>query len=137
MFYNTVIEDIVRKASKDFDFFDRRERLKVEGLKVKPIVIEYDFDVFKDRNQNRRLIEILRKATFSSLSVFHANPYLHASFVDYKDGSSYDLWVLSNNRITIVPQMRSTYASLERLCNHIFIGFREGTIKDFGEIGNG
>lgn len=134
LFYKTVIDNISKKASEDLQFFDNRGRSEHENLEPKPIVIDYDFEVFKDKNQNRRLINVLQKMTYSSLSVYHANPYLHASFVDYRDGSSYDIWVLNNNRITIVPQMRSTFASIERLCELIFTGFREGKIKNLSEV---
>ena len=123
--------DIVNKAINDKELLSNRQRKKEENFKPKPIVIEYKIDIFRDKNQNRRLIEVLQGIPYSSLSVAHANPYLNCSFVDFKDGSSYDIWILSNNEITIIPQMRSTYASIERLSHHIFIGLREGLIKDY------
>ncbi len=130
-FYKTIINDIVNKAINDKELLSNRQRKKEENFKPKPIVIEYKIDIFRDKNQNRRLIEVLQGIPYSSLSVAHANPYLNCSFVDFKDGSSYDIWILSNNEITIIPQMRSTYASIERLSHHIFIGLREGLIKDY------
>lgn len=131
LFYNTIGANIIEKALEDLNFFDNRQRIKEEKLRPKPIVIEYNIDLFKDKNQNKKFIEVLQKVTYSSLSILHSNPYLHCSFVDFRDGSSYEIWILSNKEITIVPQMRSTYASLERLCHHIFIGLREGIIKSY------
>ncbi|MBA7559783.1 hypothetical protein ES708_01398 [subsurface metagenome] len=130
-FYNTIINDIINKAINDLNLLNNRQRTKEENFKPKPIVIEYKIDLFKDVSQNKRLIEVLQGISYSSLSVSHSNPYLNCSFVDFKDGSSYDIWILSNNEITIIPQMRSTYASLERLSHQIFIGLREGTIKNY------
>jgi len=130
-FYNTIINDIINKAINDLNLLNNRQRTKEEKFKPKPIVIEYKIDLFRDVSQNRRLIEVLQGIPYSTLSVSHSNPYLNCSFVDFKDGSSYDIWILSNNEITIIPQMRSTYASLERLSHHIFIGLREGLIKDY------
>jgi len=130
-FYKIIVNDIVNKAIKDINLLSNRERIREENFKSKPIVIEYKFDLFKDVSQNKRLIEVLQGIPYSSVSVSHSNPYLNCSFVDFKDGSSYDIWILSNNEITIIPQMRSTYASLKRLSHHIFIGLREGTIKNY------
>lgn len=137
LIYKTIIWEIAKKASKDSAFFDNREISKEKQQKPKPFVIEYTDDVFKNKTENRRLIGALQKIENSSLSVMHPNPYLHALFVDYKDGSSYDIWVLSDSRITIVPQLRSTIASLQRLCDYIFRGFREGVVKDLSEVDNG
>ena len=131
MFFDRVIEGILNRASFYFQLFNMRERIREENFKPKPIVIQYDVDIFKDKSENRRLIEVLKTTSHTSVSVYHGNPYLHASYVDYQDGSSYDIWVLSNDRIIIVPQMRSTPAALEKLGEAIFTGFREGTIKDF------
>ena len=136
IFYYSVIEDIAKKANKDLIFFDKRSRSIKENFITKPVVIKFEIEVFKNKNQNQRFIDVLQKIPYSSVSIFHANPYLHCSFVDYRDGSSYDLWILSNDKITIVPQMKVSFASLERLSNLIFIGFREGILENFGEIVN-
>lgn len=130
-FYNTIGQDIINKAVNDINLLNNRQRIREENFKPKPIVIEFTIDLFKDVNQNKRLIEVLQGISYSSLSVSHSNPYLNCSYVDFKDGSSYDIWILSNNEITIIPQMRCTYASLEKLSHHIFIGLREGTIKNY------
>lgn len=130
-FYIVIVNYIINKAIKDLNLLSNRQRIKEEKFKPKPIVIEYKYDLFKDVSQNKRLIEVLQKIPFSSVSVSHSNPYLNCSYVDFKDGSSYDIWILSNNEITIIPQMRSSYASLERLSHHIFIGLREGLIKNY------
>lgn len=131
-FFDRIIEGMVNKAAESFTMFDNRARTKEENFETKPLAIEYDIDIFKEKSQNKRLIDVLQGIKNSSLSVFHANPYLHVSYVDYHDGSSYDIWVLSNNKISIIPQIRSTPAALDRLCEGIFTGFREGTIKEFG-----
>lgn len=129
--YHLIIEEMAKKAAFNFELFDKRSRVKEEKYTPKPLVIQFDFDIFRDKNENKRLINVLNDISFSSLSVFHGNPYFNATYVDYRDGSSYGLWVLSDESITIVPQMRSSPASLDRLCESIFTGFREGMIKEF------
>jgi hypothetical protein len=56
---------------------------------------------------------------------------VNVSLVDYLDGSSFDVWVLSNKEITLVPQLRASEASIARLMNHIFEKFGEGIIKEY------
>lgn len=136
IFYGTILDEIAQKANKDLIFFDGRNRSMKEKLMTKPIIMKFDIEIFKDKSQNHKLIDALQKIPYSSLSIFHANPYLHCTFVDYRDGSSYDIWILSNDKITIVPQMRVSFASLERLSNHIFVGFREGILENFRELNN-
>ena len=131
LFYQRMIEGIANKAAESFELFDNRSRIQEENFAVKPLAIIYDVGIFKDKKQNIRLIEALKSLKNSSISVIHANPYLHVSYLDYRDGSSCDIWVLSENKISIIPQIRSTPAALERLCECIFTGFREGIIKDF------
>jgi len=129
--FKIVIEEIAKKASFNFELYDNRNRNKVERYNPKPLQIIFDYDIFRDKIENKRLINVLDKISYSSCSIYHGNPYFQASYVDYRDGSSYDIWVLSDEKITIVPQMRSSPASLNRLCESIFIGFREGIIKNF------
>ncbi len=130
-FYSTLINKISINAEENLKFFSNRERKGAKNLSPNPISIEFENDIFQDKAQNKKLIETLRDIPYSSVSVIHGNPYLHCSFLDNRDGSSYDLWVLSHNKIIIVPQMKSSFASLGKLCDSIFIGFREGNIKEF------
>jgi hypothetical protein len=129
-FYQTVLPFIIEIIEKKFKLYSNRSRI-AEKPKPSPLVIDLDYDVFSDISQNRRFIEILKNMSYVSMSVYHANPYVHLSLVDYLDGSSFDIWVLSSNRITIVPQLRATEASVARLMNHIFERFREGTVREY------
>lgn len=56
----------------------------------------------------------------------------HASIADVLDGSSFDIWVASSNRILIVPGPKASVAAFIRLISHIFSEFREGTIAEYG-----
>jgi hypothetical protein len=128
-FYKIVGEELVKIGNKNVSLFSNRSRSENKG-KIKPISIQYPSNVFEDVKQNRRLINALSEFPKSSYSVYHGNPYLHLSMVDYIDGSSYDIWVLSSDKIVIVPQIRSTFNSLSRLCEHILKKFQEGNIME-------
>jgi hypothetical protein len=134
LFYDSFVTEIINYASERAKFFKNRGRRDTPNYEARPIIIEYGYDIFKDKNQNAMLVAAIKKMPYVSQSVIHANPYLHSSIIDYLDGSSYDIWVLSNNRITIVPQLRATYASLNRLTENISEHFEEGLIKDIKEV---
>lgn len=47
------------------------------------------------------------------VSIFHRNPYFHAVLTDYRDGSSYDLYVVTeDDRIVFYPGSRASTGSL-------------------------
>ena len=129
-FYQIVAPYIIELVEKKFKLYSNRSRTK-DKTRPAPLVIALDHDVFEDVEQNSRFIESMKKMTHVSTSIYHSNPYIHISLVDYLDGSSFDIWVLSANKITIVPQLRASHSSVARLLNHIFERFREGKILEY------
>jgi hypothetical protein len=129
-FYREVVSRMAKRASEYLDFFDKRGRSEAPDLRPRPIEIGYDSDVLLQSDQLKRLAESLYELPFTSCSLFHGNPYLHASIVDYRDGSVCDVWVTSADSILLVPQLKSSSAFLERLCTHIFEMFKEGELRE-------
>ena len=98
---------------------------------VEPAVIVFDKKIFKDKSRNRRYVDMIAKMADSSISEYHVNPHIHLSLVDYTDGSSYDIWVVTSDKLVIIPQIRASGASLKRLINHIFKHMGEGNVKKY------
>jgi hypothetical protein len=132
-FYKAILESIRITAAERAGIFQNRAVADSPTHASRPIQITYKRRVFKDKSQNQRLIRVLGTLADSALSVFHANPFLHASLVDYSDGSSYTIWVTDNSAIALVPELKATPASLARLCNHINEHFDEGIIEELSE----
>lgn len=120
--------EIIENNYKQFSGRDRRTS---EEKEAKPLIIQYDDNLFENIEENKTFIQLLSKMENSSVSVIHGNPYIHLSIIDYFDGSSYDLWVLNPNEIILVPQMKGTVASIKRIVNHVFDTFAEGEIKEY------
>jgi hypothetical protein len=97
----------------------------------KPIEILYDYDAFSRVEEVSRFGKVMLTYPNSTKAVFHSNPYYHASIADFLDGSSFDIWVLSANRVVIVPQAKSSTQGFERLISHIFSNFGEGTVNEY------
>jgi len=139
IFFNNLFHDITFNLLDNLEgYHNRRINLfQNKGLKERnyvpssPLSIEYDIDIFKDKESLNTFSTIIRKYPNSTKVVFHTNPHFHASVADYKDGSSFDIWILSLNRILIIPQIKTSVGGLERLVSYIFDKFEEGTVKEY------
>lgn len=128
--YLDFIDPISKTVHENIALFGRRARLENNG-EVKPLCIDYKYQHFKSVEDNKRFIEAMKKLKAASVSVIHGNPYVQLSVLDYFDGSSYDLWVLSRDKIIIVPQLKSSFQAIKRLINHIFDNYYEGSIQEY------
>ncbi len=132
LFYEFIVSYLADAAQKTYSFYSDRGRKQENGIREpKPLTIDFGQTVFDKPEKNKYLVEAIKQLNGISISVIHGNPYLHASILDLLDGSSYDLWVLSQTRLILVPQLRATTYSLNRVCDHITTKFREGEIKNF------
>jgi hypothetical protein len=129
--FENLVSPICKIAHEDYELFKRRSRKDSPSLDVRPITINFGGDQLADKDERLKLIEAMRLLNRASLSVVHNNPYLQMSLVDYVDGSTFDLWVINSNELTIIPQMKGTVSAIRRLVSHIFDSFAEGQIEDF------
>lgn len=122
------------RLSQHTKFYQERSTEDSDSSQIEPVIIEYDHPIFKDNEQNHRLLEVLHSFPKSTTSVLHGNPYIRASMLSYKDGSGYNIWVLSHNRILIKPKKRCTSATLESLCSYICDHFQDGSAVNYSSI---
>lgn len=132
LFYESIIQRYKDISKTIFNLFKNRERKKEEKFEVKPLEINYSKNIFEDKGNNYRFINMLKAMHHISLSCYHCNPYISLSVLDYLDGSSLDIWVLDPQKIILIPQTKCTSNFLSRFVKHIFENFREGLIKEFG-----
>lgn len=135
IFYRFVILKYAELSMSRFNLLQNRERKKEEKFEVKPLEILYSEDVFEEKSVNHKFIGMLKEMSHTSLSCYHANPYININMLDYLDGSSVEMWVIDSKKIILVPQTKCTSDFLSRLINYIFENFREGVIKNF-EVNN-
>ena len=131
LFYEVVVEKAIDIFFRRKKQLSNRMRKKEANYESKPFFIEFDEPIFKDRKQNSRFITLLRNLPHLAYSTVHTNPYLHMTVVDYIDNSNYEIWILSEKRITIAPQAVCSMSALNRLCDYISREFKEGIIRDF------
>jgi len=131
VFERTLVRQLTRISSERLEFFSNRERFSTRDHAPRPLSISYEHDIFKSSDQTRKLVEAMQRLKHGTCTVLHSNPYMHLSLVDNIDFSSADMWILSQNQILIVPQLRASEGALKRIVNHVFEQFREGRISDF------
>ncbi len=127
--FSSAMWRIAETVSSKTRLYSNRSRSE-NGGKVRPLVIEVADSPFKDRAEGVRLISTIRSMRHTSSSLYHSNPYIHMFLVDFRDGSSFDIWVVSDGEVTIVPQIRATAAAVGRLTSHIMKEFREGHVRE-------
>lgn len=131
MLFRTVIPEALRLPLERDRLVEASAASAASGS-AEPTVIKFSKNIFNDKAKNRHHVNKIAKMPDSSVSTYHVNPHIHLSLVDYTDGSSYDIWVVKNDRLAIIPQVRAGGASLRRLVNHILEQLGEGSVKKYG-----
>ncbi len=137
MNFEILINQIIPHALKLASVRNHHLKISSESAskpKPEPVVIKFENDLFLDIKKNESYLESIATMPSCSISKYHNNPYVHASLVDYRDGSSYDLWILAQNRLIIIPRFEASMASMSRLVNHIFERIAEGKVEKFEEL---
>lgn len=121
------LADLAEKKASMYAGRSRQEN----GGNIRPLAICMDGKPFKDPKQRSRLVSALRSLDHASLSLYQTNPHTHAFVVDFLDGSSFDIWRLSDGEIIVVPQIRASAASVGRIIGHIMRRLGEGSVREY------
>ena len=127
-FFDQILQIIGNIVVKKLNIFENKER-NYENREAKPLRIKFPQNVFDDKSDNIRFIRALEKISGGAVTVYHNNPYLHLSFLDFIDGSNFDIFVADSDRLTIIPNYKCSMYSLMRTTDQIFKGFCEGEIE--------
>lgn len=129
-FYRKFLRAFAGSAKETKQILEKRERV-MGDLQTHPLEVQFNYDVFKEPGDNERFVKALSSMAKSGVAVYHRNPYLHVSFVDFQDGSTYDIFAVSPKLVYIIPSFRASVDSLSRITSHMFESISEGTLKDW------
>jgi hypothetical protein len=119
--------DVAKVGVSRHVMFSNRERSRHE---LRPLSLIFDAEVVGERAQNNEFVRALTSVEKSAVAVFHANPYIHLIFTDFRDGSSFHIYSTSRSAITIVPSFKASIAALMSLYRGISEKFADCVLSD-------
>lgn len=131
--FESFLTPVCKTIHENIQLFSHRARLERSDLSTRPLIIDFEENQFEDVEENKRFIQAMRQLRTASISVLHGNPYVQLSILDYFDGSAFDLWILDQRQIVIVPQLKGSVPAIKRLINHIFDNYAEGHLVNYRE----
>jgi hypothetical protein len=129
--FQSFVLPVCRIHFENRSLFSKRGRRENDRLAAKPLTIEFGSDQFGDVAENAKFIQAMKRLKTASVSVLHGNPHIQLSVIDYFDGSTFDVWVLSPERVVLVPQLKATVGAIKRIVKHVFDTYSEGEVRDF------
>lgn len=117
-FYKHAIATAIPSVYEAYQFAKGRSR-KPDAPAV-PLIAQFNRPVSSSPKDVRAIGKVLQSMPRASVSILHGNPYLHATVLDLRDGSGFDLVLTSGNHMMIVPQLRATESAVTRLCSFIY-----------------
>lgn len=122
-FFQTEIETV---AIQRYKLLRNRSRSKTTEHQIKPLILEFEENVFESKDKIDEFLETIVKYKNSQYSIIHSgNPHLFMTISDTKDSSTLNIKSVGLNLAVIIPQIRTSASSLLR-----FISF---IIKNYGE----
>ncbi|MFC1620170.1 hypothetical protein ACFL45_09515 [Candidatus Neomarinimicrobiota bacterium] len=102
--------------------------LRDSQYQSQPIKIDFSGSLFSEKEQVQFFVGVLKKYPHSMYAINHGNPYAHIKLTDLLDGSSLDVYAVPPQHVTLIPGLKTTEASLQRLIHYIYDSFHEGNV---------
>jgi len=129
IYFGTLLNAFATLLSEKGNLFENKAR-EYGSRETDRIEIEYENGAIEGTEENIRLIEALDGLSKSSVNVYHKNPYMHASVLDYQDGTTADVFLTSDTNISIIPGFNASKKTLSRICDQINEAFLEGEVVE-------
>ena len=131
-YYRFFISRMGSIAIERWKIFDKRARADSPNKEVRPILVNFDSNVFENVAERKLLIRILSDYKNCEYSVIHGgNPHVYAIIRDKIDNSSFTIRTYEDNSLLLSPQIRTTKSSLVRFSKFLLDRFQEGVPAEF------
>lgn len=131
-YYEYFLTQIGVLAIERWKIFEKRSRDEVPNKEVKPVLVKFSTNVFEQTEDRKQFLAILENYSNCEYSVIHAgNPHLNVVILDKLDNSSFTVRTYGTESLMLIPQIRTTSASLVRFSKHLLDSFQEGTLSEF------
>lgn len=127
LYFEILLPSLANHISDKEDVFENRGR-EYGSRDTSPIEIQYEEGAIQGMDENKRLVRALQGLKRSAVTVFHDNPYVHASVLDFDDGTNVEVYMTSDHSISLIPGFHASRKSISRICDQINKGFLEGEV---------
>ena len=129
LFEDVVLAALIGAAARRQALLSNRER-HAHVRTEQAIAVQMTSGIFADAGSISDLLEALSEQRGVGVAVLHRNPYLHVAVTDYLDGSNFDAFVTSDDKVLIYPGYRASAGALTRLTEHIAERFAAREVVD-------
>lgn len=134
MFRSVVLDRLAAAASRRVQLFRNRARTR-ENPVVRPIEVKVGRSRFDEAGAVVDFLERVSRYTASDTAVLHRNPYVQIALTDYLDGSNFDVFVTSVDRITVFSGYQASVSALVRLTDFLSEEFEADGVGDVSAPG--
>lgn len=132
--YSNILRPIIDNGMEQRRRFSHRSRNERPDRDPKPLLVKYKKGVFAAGQSRKKFCELIGSYTHCNYVVVHAgNPHIYISILDRTDNSSIAVRSVGNDALAIIPQIRTSEASLLRLTAFLASSFYEGVISEYEE----
>jgi hypothetical protein len=117
-FVEIVLGQLAKAALQRRRVLSGRSREAAEPV-LETLVMDLQPDVAAAPSTRGRILAAINELRGARTAVLHANPYLHLIVTDHLDGSSFDILITDDHRLTIVPGLRASTGSLARMTDAV------------------
>lgn len=130
--YDSILRPIMDHGMERRVRFSGRSRSERPDREPKPLLVRYKGEVFAGDGDAKRFCELIAGYPRCRYVVMHAGgSHIHISIVDRLDNSTISLRSVNGDALAIIPQIRTTEASLLRLTGFLASAFCEGEIAEY------
>ncbi|MEJ7799044.1 MAG: hypothetical protein WKF60_00905 [Ilumatobacter sp.] len=118
VFYDCVLREIEAAATRQRTLYSGRTRHANVPV-APPVSITVPDGFFGNREKSGEFISSLSSISHLAVATVHRNPYLHLAVSDYTDGSTFDVFVTSDEEVDVHGGFTSWVEGFARLVTHI------------------
>lgn len=129
LFRSVVLDRLASAASRRVQLFQNRARTR-ENPAVRPVEVKIGRARFDEPEAVADFLGRVSRYAASDTAVLHRNPYFQLALTDYLDGSNFDIFVTSVDRITVFPGYQASVSALVRLTDFLSEEFEADGVAD-------
>lgn len=134
LFRSLVMDQLAAGANRRAQLFHNRSRTEADP-NARPIEVKVGLPRFGRPGATMEFLQRITKYPDSDSAVLHRNPYVQIALTDYLDGSNFDVFITSVDRITVFPGYQASVGALVRLTDFLSEEFEADGVANVADLG--